>query len=295
MQIAVTTPTGNVGSHLVPALVRAGVRPVLLLRDAKKLDPGLQEFVEVREGDLGDEGYVLEATRGADALYWVDPTNLGVEDPNAEADRLATVAAAAVTANGIARTVFQSSIGAEKRHGAGLIDGMARVEERLDATGAAVCHLRCGYFFANLLMDVDSLKGGVVSTAADPDAPMPWVAPRDIAEVAATWLLGDWTGRHVHAVHGPADLTWRSVVEILSAATGRELRLEVVSDETVRAGLLAAGIPEGAAAGVAEMTSGLRDGFVPEQERTAATTTPTTLAAWAYDTLRPLLSTPART
>ncbi len=37
------------------------------------------------------------------------------------------------------------------------------------------------------------------------------------------------------------------------------------------------------------MSTGLRDDFTPEQARDATTTTPTNLAAWAYDTLRPLL------
>ncbi|WP_245623213.1 hypothetical protein [Spirillospora albida] len=36
------------------------------------------------------------------------------------------------------------------------------------------------------------------------------------------------------------------------------------------------------------MTAGTRD-LVPEQPRDLITTTPTTLAGWAYTTLRPLL------
>ena len=64
---------------------------------------------------------------------------------------LGATAARAVTQNGIGRTVFLSSIGAEKRSGAGEIDGLARTEEQFDATGASVLHLRCGMFFTNLL------------------------------------------------------------------------------------------------------------------------------------------------
>src|SRR3712207_8039473 len=40
-------------------------------------------------------------------------------DPLAAYATYADAAAAAIEANGIARTVFQSSVGAEKRHGAG--------------------------------------------------------------------------------------------------------------------------------------------------------------------------------
>lgn len=62
MRIAVTTPTGNVGSRIVRLLVQAGVRPVLLLRDPGKLDPELRELVDTEPGDLGDADYVVRAT-----------------------------------------------------------------------------------------------------------------------------------------------------------------------------------------------------------------------------------------
>lgn len=35
------------------------------------------------------------------------------------------------------------------------------------------------------------------------------------------------------------------------------------------------------------MSTGLREDFEPEDERTILTTTPTTLAAWAHEHLRP--------
>jgi hypothetical protein len=50
------------------------------------------------------------------------------------------------------------------RHGAGFIDGLARIEARLDAaredSGSALLHLRCGYFMTNLFFDLDGLRDG---------------------------------------------------------------------------------------------------------------------------------------
>lgn len=60
----------------------------------------------------------------------------------------------------------------------GSIDGLAAGEVALDATGAAVTHLRCGYFFTNLPMDLDSIRSGVLAAAMEPDRPLPWVAAR---------------------------------------------------------------------------------------------------------------------
>lgn len=119
------------------------------------------------------------------------------------------------------------------------------------------------------------------------DRPMARVAPHDIAEVAATRLLSpDWSGRHVQAVHGPTDLTWRQVAEILTVATGRRIDVERITDDAMRDLLHQAGMTDGPVEAVLGMSTGLRDDFVPEQPRTIRTTTPTTLAAWAHEHLR---------
>jgi uncharacterized protein YbjT (DUF2867 family) len=190
--------------------------------------------------------------------------------------------------------VFQSSIGAELRKGAGFIDGLARVEQRLDAareeTGAALLHLRCGYFMTNLLMDLDGLRAGRLTTIRPLDEPMPWVDPRDIAAVAAARLLtDDWTGRQVQAVHGPADLTWTEAAAALSTATGTPIEAHRISADELRAALREVGMGEVAVEGIVGMSTGKSDGFTPEQPRSVLTTTPSDLAGWAVTHLRPAL------
>lgn len=97
----------------------------------EKLDEQTAKLVDVVQGDQLDKDDVLRATEGADALYWVDPP--GGEDPIATYALAGSHAAAAIREHGITRTVFQRSVGAEKRVGAGEIDGLARTEELLDA------------------------------------------------------------------------------------------------------------------------------------------------------------------
>jgi uncharacterized protein YbjT (DUF2867 family) len=281
MTIVLTTPTGHVGSRVLSLLLQAGVRPRLLVRDPARLDPAARELSEVRRGDLTDAGFVREATAGARTVFWVDPTPHTAARPVAESERGGRLLADAVRHNEVARVVLLSSVGAELRHGAGHIDGLARIEEALDATGADVLHLRCGYFFTNLLLDLDGLARGMLTTSADPDAPMPWVDPRDIGDVVAARLLHDgWRGRVVQGVHGPRDLSWRQVAEILTGVLGRPVALNVVGDDDIRAALRAAGLPPGAVEGIVGMTAGTR-GLVPEQPRDLLTTTPTTLRSWA--------------
>lgn len=289
MRIAVTTPTGNVGRHVVAMLLRAGVRPRVLVRDPGRLDADVRREVDAVAVDQRDPDAVVAATAGVDALFWVDPPSTG-EDPLGDYALATASVVRAVKSNGVERTVFQSSVGAEKRHGAGEIDGLAATELALDNLGATVTHLRCGYFFTNLELQLDAVRAGVIPVILPLDQPLAWVAPRDIAEVATTRLLStDWSGRCVQAVHGPADLTWPQAAEKVSAAVGRPLRAERVSDDAMRNLLRTSGMTDGLVEAVMGMSTGLRDGFVPEQPRTPHTTTPTTLAAWAYDVLRPQL------
>jgi nucleoside-diphosphate-sugar epimerase len=63
--VAVTGASGFVGSHLVEALVRARLRPRVLLRDPQRLLPLLHGAVDIVRGDL-DDGPALDAlVRGA--------------------------------------------------------------------------------------------------------------------------------------------------------------------------------------------------------------------------------------
>jgi uncharacterized protein YbjT (DUF2867 family) len=292
--IAVTTPTGNVGSHVVRMLCQAGVRPRLLLRNPDRLDPEVRDQVELAVGDQRDADYVAESTRGLAAIHWVHPDDWSLPDPDADAERTGEGLAAAMRQNRIPRVVFQSSIGAEMRHGAGFIDGLARIEQRLDAardeTGTALLHLRCGYFMTNLLMDLDGLRAGRLVTTRPLDVPMPWIDPRDIATVAALRLLADdWTGRQVQAVHGPADLSWTEAAAALSAATELSIEAQRITYDEQRAALRDAGMGEVAVEGIVGMAVGKREGFTPEQPRSVQTTTPGGLVGWAITHLRPAL------
>lgn len=289
MEIATTAPSGNVGRYVGHDLVRAGVRPRVLAHRPESLDPALRDHVDLRVVDLADHMALEEALRGADALFVTVPSEIS-QDPLADYERYGTSIAAGVMRSGVARVVLQSSVGAELRHGAGDIDGLARVEELLDGTDASVLHLRCGFFFSNLLMQIDEVRSGAVSVVLPTDQPMAWVAPADIAQVATSWLLRtDWSDRHVQAVHGPEDLSWDAALAVVTQATGHVVRARRVTDDDMRAALASAGMSAKQVEAILGMSTGLRDGFVPEQPRDATTTTTTTLAAWGHDVLRPLL------
>ncbi|GAA2084785.1 NAD(P)H-binding protein [Streptomyces albiaxialis] len=289
MRVVVTTPTGNVGARVVRVLVQAGVRPVVLVRDPARLGEGVRGCVDAVVCDQGDAEAVVRATEGADALFWVDPPT-GDEDPAAGYARMGASGARAVRENRIERTVFLSSGGAEFRSGAGEIDGLGRTEELLEEAveghGGAVVHLRCGYFFSNLFGMLDDLRAGVLRTTLPLDHAMPWVDPRDIGDVAAARLLSrEWEGVSSQGVHGPEDLSFADAARVVGRATGREVRAERISEDALREALRGAGLGDKQVEDVVGMSSWMLEGRVPHDSRSLLTTTPTTLAAWAYGNL----------
>ena len=252
--------------------------------------PALRAACDVVEADQGDRDAVAAATRDADALYWVDPPTPD-DDPLDGYRRMGESAAHAVRTHHIPRVVFQSSVGAEGRHGFGEIDGLGLTEELLNATGADVTHLRNGYFFSNLLMDLDGIRAGVLTTTHPVDRPLAWVAPLDIATVAATRLLStDWHGVQTVGVHGPQDLSFAQVAEVLSDAVGRHVTAQQVSEQDQARALAGFGMTPAQVEAILGMTRGFDDGFAPEDPRSVVTTTPTTLGAWAYENLRPAVT-----
>lgn len=133
------------------------------------------------------------------------------------------------------------------------------------------------------------MKGMRRAAVVPIDQPMPWVAPCDIADVAVGRLLNhDWSGRVLQGVHGPVDVTWQQTAAVVADTCGRPVRAERIPDDQMREDLASTGMARSRRRRHG-ISTGPRDGFVPDQPRTPETTTPTTLTAWCHDELRPAL------
>ena len=118
------------------------------------------------------------------------------------------------------------------------------------------------------------------------DQAMPWVAPADVAALAATRLLStQWSGSVVQSVNGPEDLTFPQVAEIVRRVTGWPVTYTRSSDASERAGLRAAGFTQAAIESIVGMCSGLRDAYDPRRDRDLLSTTPTPLEGWVLQHL----------
>jgi uncharacterized protein YbjT (DUF2867 family) len=290
--IVVTTPTGTIGSQLVPHLLTAGEHLRVIARDPAKLARDMRETVEVVQGSIDDPAVLNQAFAGARALFWLVPLPFHADDVNEYYLRFARPAADAIKAQGVQRVVAVSGLYA---HSMGRKAGMASVssvmERLLESTGAACRALWCASFMENLLQQVPSIaQQGVFFGPALPDQKRPLVATRDIAATAAKLLLDEsWTGQGGVAVLGPEDLSHNDMAEIMSDIVGMPIRFQRISADTAKAQLMQAGASAAVAQWLGDMYATAAEDSQGSVPRTPENTTPTSFRQWCEVVLKPAI------
>jgi uncharacterized protein YbjT (DUF2867 family) len=288
MRIVVNTPSGTIGRPLTTRLLEAGAHVTILSRSPEVADL-VARGARLVEGSIDDEGAVARALEGADALFWLSPPAYR-PDGNAWLVAAAQGAAAAAQRLGVRRVVVQSSMGAQTGPGTGPVGCLLAVEEAFRAIAPDVIALRAGLFMENLLRDLPSILGeGAIYSPNPTDKKLSLVATADVAARAAAFLLdASWHGHRAVGVHGPVDLSYRDVAQVLTQVLERPVRHVQTTLEQTRQGMLGAGLPDFVVAGFLELFEGVHNGRMASAEpRTQETTTATSLADFARAALLP--------
>ena len=295
-KIAITTPTGKNGRALTKRLLDVAkenqLEIVLLGRDPEKVSEFTERGARVEKGNLDDAAFVVRATQGVDALFWLTPQNFEAgEEVRAGYERYGRVAAEVVQRNGIPHVVHLSGFVTEKDgEGGQIIDGLAGVERLLNEAATNITHVRAAFFFENYLGQLDPIKNqGSVYMPVKAETRLAMVATRDIAGVTARELLAlDWSGRRVVSAMGPKDLTFGEAAAALSEGIGRQVSHVTVTAEQARESMLGAGMSPGLTEGFLAIFAAADAGLL-RWERDASSTTPTTLEEFARTVVRPML------
>lgn len=290
MTIAITGATGHIGSVIAERLLEEGADITLLVRDPQKAIQLAARGAELAVGSIENLEFVLEATRGVEALFWLTPPNFGASDFRAYQNRLADIAAAAIKENRIPYVVNLSSFGAELGQGAGPVNGLRDVEEKLNAVATNIIHLRPGFFMENFINSLGSIKqAGGLFAPIQPTTDLPLIATHDIGIIAAELLLKrDWSGRNIRELHGPKHTNHQEVVSVLSRTLGTPVSFTPVTAEQAIQGMTGAGVPKHMAELYAEMYRGIDSGLVrPLQPLGPETKTSTTFEQFAATILKP--------
>jgi uncharacterized protein YbjT (DUF2867 family) len=290
--IVVTGATGRTGGTAAKALLAGGEKVRVVGRDATKLEPLVQIGAEAFVGNVEDSSSMTQAFTGADAVYLVVPEDTSQEDLRSHQEQTSDSFAVAIAAAHVPYVVALSSIGAQQSEGTGPIVGLHNLEQKLNRIpGLNVLYLRAAYFMENLLMSIPPLRsmhmlpGGLKS-----DAPMPWIATRDIGTYAAKRLaVRDFSGSSIQELHGERDITMKEAASIVGNAIGKpKLSYMQVPLMMLEPALVQMGLPKPTAALLIEMWKGANAGLiVPLGLRTAENTTPTTLESFVAEIFVP--------
>jgi uncharacterized protein YbjT (DUF2867 family) len=283
--IVITTPTGNIGSQVVTALLAAGEPIRVVARDPSKLPAGLEAIA----GSSDDEAVLTRALAGAEALFHCVPPDFRAPDVDAHYLQFTRPAIAAMKAQGVRRVVTVSGIGRKSELRAGAVSAALAKDIEFERAGLDVRALWCPGFMDNMLRAIPTIRAaGAFFFTARGDHEMPLVATRDIAAVAAR-LLRDrtWRGHGGEAVLGPADVSLDEMAVIASDVLGVPVRYQQLAADAYKAQLMQHGASEAMAAGLVEMFAAKDRGLDHSEPRTAANSTPTTFRAWCTEVLRP--------
>lgn len=283
--------TGHVGAVVARRIVEAGRPARVVARNADGLAALARAGAEPVAGSVDDPELVRRALEGAGAAFVLLPPYPG---PGLRTwqDWVAGVLADGLESARVPYALALSSIGAQHASGTGPVAGLHTLEQRLDRVPAlSALFLRPAFFFENHLGSIGLVKSaGTNGGAIAADLRFPQIAASDVGEAAARRLLAlDWRGREVQELHGERDLTMGEVTRALGATIGKpDLAYVAFPYADALQGLVAAGLPEELAAIYVELARGLNERRIePTQPRSAATTTPTSIEAWAREVFAP--------
>jgi uncharacterized protein YbjT (DUF2867 family) len=288
--IVVTAPTSRIGSQLIPLLLAGGQRVRVIARDPAKLSGDTRDRVEVLQGSIDDPAVLDTAFAGAHALFWLVPFPFSAGDVDAHYRRFMRPAADAVTAQGVRRVVAISGLYARSlARATGQTSLAIAGEQPLLHTGVDYRALWCASFMENLLQQVPAIaQQGTFYGQARPDQPLPLVAIRDIAALAAQLLLDEtWAGQGGVAVMGPEDQSQNDMAGVMTEVLGRPVRYQHLPPEAFKAQFLQAGASPSVAQWLIDMFTAAQSDPHGGESRTPANTTPTSFRQWCTEVLKP--------
>jgi len=289
MSIVVTTPTGNIGRVVTDQLLEKGEQVTIIARDPDKVADFARRGAKVVKGSHSDARLLIEATKGAEALFVLTPPDVSCTDIRAHYEKFANAAAEAIKVNEIPYVVHLSSVGADVDHDNGPVLGLYYAEKILEKAAKNITQLRPGYFMENTLGQVKSVKDeGHMYTSMAGDLPIPMVATRDIGLRAAELLTArTWRGCQVVELQGPQPTSYNQVASAVAELLGKEVRHITVSGDQLESALQGMGFSAAMAHSFVDLSHGMEKGVVKfHQKKSDSTVSKTSYPEFAESVFR---------
>ncbi|ACT92598.1 SDR family oxidoreductase [Dyadobacter fermentans] len=268
MKYIITGSLGNISLPVTQNLLKAGHEVVVISSNTDKKEQIENLGAQAAIGSVQDPVFLEAAFRGGDVAYLMIPSVFSLSDYAAFQIDVADKYVQAIQSAGITRIVLLSSIGAHMRKGAGPIDALGYLEEKLaEVQGLQVKILRPSYFFNNLYSQIGLIKNAGIagSNFGGTDEKLVLVDTDDIAKVATEQLLAPFPEAQTITYISSDERHPTEIAAVLGAAVGKEGTPWVTfSDEDSYNGMLQAGLNESFAGLYRDMGQALQNGTMQE-------------------------------
>ncbi|MDQ0146511.1 SDR family oxidoreductase [Pseudarthrobacter niigatensis] len=256
MSIVVTGATGQLGRHVLEALLERGVAAgniVAAGRSVEKLADFVERGVRVQPMDYADAGSVAAALKGARRVLLISGSEVGQR-----VDQHRTVIEAA-KAEGVELLAYTSIANADTTSML-LADEHKATEALLRESGVPFVLLRNGWYLENYTEQLPgTLAQGAVAGSAG-DGKVSGAARADYAQAAAAVLVADGQSGKVYELGGDEAFSMADLAAEISAATGKAVSYNDLPAGDYAELLASVGVPEAFAEILADSDMGIARG-----------------------------------
>ncbi|MEO5313957.1 SDR family oxidoreductase [Pseudarthrobacter sp. CC12] len=256
MSIVVTGATGQLGRHVLEALLERGVAAgniVAAGRSVAKLADFVERGVRVQPMDYADAGSVAAALKGATRVLLISGSEVGQR-----VDQHRTVIEAA-KAEGVELLAYTSIANADTTSML-LADEHKATEALLRESGVPFVLLRNGWYLENYTEQLPgTLAQGAVAGSAG-DGKVSAAARADYAHAAAAVLVADGQAGKVYELGGDKAFSMADLAAEISAATGKAVSYNDLPAGDYAELLASVGVPEAFAEILADSDMGIARG-----------------------------------
>jgi NAD(P)H dehydrogenase (quinone) len=254
MTVLVFGATGNVGRHVVEALMAQGTPTRVITRQASKAASTLPAGVDIVEGDLGHGPTVMAALDGVESVFLLTPHGYNMADVQLRIIReLRRTGIKIVKLSGTASAVRPDGPQALRQHW--------EVETILKASEQPYVVLRPNAFMQTMINQImlPTIKATGKMPNAISKAGLSMIDAVDIAAVAAQVLTKpDWDGETI-VLTGPRAVTYYEIADHIGSVRGQTIEVLEITPEDVRDSSLARGLELWEAEHFQEMYQMFRD------------------------------------
>jgi NAD(P)H dehydrogenase (quinone) len=245
--IFVTGAAGHLGratlNHLLTTYKVPADKIIAGTREPAKLAAFKAKGVHIRDADFNDEAALTKSFAGVTRLLIISTSSM---EPGVRLKQHLNAVHAAEKA-GVKHVIYTSMprpdtsavlfapdhLNTEKALGAAKIDGYTV--------------LRNNWYYENLFYALpQALQSGMQYSAAG-QGKMAHIGRDDLARAAASVLASDKSGKNTYTLSGAKEYTTDEIAKLVSAATGKPLKVIHVPVEGLIQGMIGAGLPEGMA------------------------------------------------